>query len=707
MTSAITIARSSALTSRRAFRSPTDSNRATPAHARYLPAHTCPRPWETLASRAGARHEMRRPCAARQHVVVRRAGVSTPPPRWTTSALTVALGRRPSARSARTARVPKLGVAPAVRRAGARPRRSGWRCARRSTRRPSRARASAATRSPRSAVSRATPARPKRGSMRAVGRASARRALGAAAAAAIVPASTIRPPGPGTMPTAPPSRAGARAEHGLARCRRPPPNAGSSAPAGVSRAADQGAREERAGRGADRERDRAVRGGRARRAPQPRSGVDSPLQAPSPSKLCVGRAVGPRAAATSGASTPPSQRHRAADHDHAVAGRARARSRVRRRGPTTAIPSSPKLGSSSPSGSSRASATCDGAGAVGGLERRGEHDAPVAEDVEAAHAAGATPGASPAVRPSRPKSRSAAPVARVRRITSSAAAGLRRRRPPGARTGRARPRRPRSSRRRTPAPAPPRAKPRSEVARGGRAAAGAPVSERARTVSGTGHGARRSTNARRGRGSCDADAGLSARSEPAISAAISATSVGVRPTRTPRASSASCLAAAVPAVPETIAPGVAHRLAGRRGEARDVGDDRLGDVLGDVLGGLLLGRAADLAGHHDQLGLGVGLEQRDDVDEARARDRVAADADDARVAEAALGQLVADLVGQRARARDDADVALLEERGGDDPDVGLAGREHAGAVRADQPRACRCSRGGCRRAARRGPGCPR
>ena len=44
------------------------------------------------------------------------------------------------------------------------------------------------------------------------------------------------------------------------------------------------------------------------------------------------------------------------------------------------------------------------------------------------------------------------------------------------------------------------------------------------------------------------------RSDPAISAAISATSVGVRPTRTPLASSASCLAIAVPAVPETIAP---------------------------------------------------------------------------------------------------------------------------------------------------------
>ena len=168
------------------------------------------------------------------------------------------------------------------------------------------------------------------------------------------------------------------------------------------------------------------------------------------------------------------------------------------------------------------------------------------------------------------------------------------------------------------------------------------------------------------------------------SAAISATSVGVWPTRTPRASSASCFAFAVPGRAGDDRARVAHRLAGRRREAGDVGDHRLGDVLGDVLGGLLLGRAADLARHHDQLGLRVGLERGDHVDEARARDRVAADADDARVAEAALGQLVADLVGQRARARDDADVALLEERGRDDPDVRLARREDAGAVRADE-----------------------
>src|SRR3954468_17630149 len=133
--------------------------------------------------------------------------------------------------------------------------------------------------------------------------------------------------------------------------------------------------------------------------------------------------------------------------------------------------------------------------------------------------------------------------------------------------------------------------------------------------------------------------------------------------------------------------GVAHGLARRRGEAGDVADDGLLDVRRDVLGGLLLGRPTDLAAHHDELGLLVVLEELDDVDEARARHRVAADADDARVAEPALGELVADLVGQRAGARHDADVALLEEVGRDDADVRLARRQNAGAVGADQPNA--------------------
>src|SRR6185312_12335633 len=100
-----------------------------------------------------------------------------------------------------------------------------------------------------------------------------------------------------------------------------------------------------------------------------------------------------------------------------------------------------------------------------------------------------------------------------------------------------------------------------------------------------------------------------------------------------------------------------------------------------------LGRAADLAGQDDQLGLVVGLEQLEHIDERRTRDGVAADADDRAAAEAGARDLVADLVGERARARYDADVAALEERGRDDADVGLARREDAGTVRADQARA--------------------
>ena len=139
------------------------------------------------------------------------------------------------------------------------------------------------------------------------------------------------------------------------------------------------------------------------------------------------------------------------------------------------------------------------------------------------------------------------------------------------------------------------------------------------------------------------------------------------------------MAAAVPGAADDRAR-VAHRLAGRGGEAGDVGDDGLGHVLGDELRRLLLGRAADLAGHDDQLGLVVGLEELEDVDERGARDRVAADADDPGVAEAALGQLVADLVGQRARARDDADVALGEEAAGMMPTLALPGERMPGQL---------------------------
>ena len=67
-------------------------------------------------------------------------------------------------------------------------------------------------------------------------------------------------------------------------------------------------------------------------------------------------------------------------------------------------------------------------------------------------------------------------------------------------------------------------------------------------------------------------------------------------------------------------------------------------------------------------------------------DRVAADADAGRLADAERGELADGLVGQRARARDDADVARLVDVAGHDADLALAGRDDAGAVRADQAR---------------------
>ena len=95
---------------------------------------------------------------------------------------------------------------------------------------------------------------------------------------------------------------------------------------------------------------------------------------------------------------------------------------------------------------------------------------------------------------------------------------------------------------------------------------------------------------------------------------------------------------------------MAHRLPGRRREAGDVRQDRLRHLLVDEPCRLLLLVAADLAHEHDHLRLGVRVEARQDVDERRPDDRVAADPDDRRVAEAELRQLVTDLVGQRPRA---------------------------------------------------------
>src|SRR5690606_21452625 len=106
-------------------------------------------------------------------------------------------------------------------------------------------------------------------------------------------------------------------------------------------------------------------------------------------------------------------------------------------------------------------------------------------------------------------------------------------------------------------------------------------------------------------------------------------------------------------------PGVTHALAGRRGDTGDVGHHRLAHVACDVRGCSLLVATADLADHHDALGLRVALEQLDHVDEVHAAHRIAADAHAGALPQADLRGLVDRLVGERAGTRHDAHAALL------------------------------------------------
>src|SRR5262245_11008865 len=96
--------------------------------------------------------------------------------------------------------------------------------------------------------------------------------------------------------------------------------------------------------------------------------------------------------------------------------------------------------------------------------------------------------------------------------------------------------------------------------------------------------------------------------------------------------------------------GMAHAPAGRRRLPADEADHGLRDVGLDEGRGFLLGRAADLADHHDRFRLRIGLEEAQHVDEARAVHGIAADAHAGGLDQAALGQLMDHLVRERAAA---------------------------------------------------------
>src|SRR3972149_408114 len=132
-------------------------------------------------------------------------------------------------------------------------------------------------------------------------------------------------------------------------------------------------------------------------------------------------------------------------------------------------------------------------------------------------------------------------------------------------------------------------------------------------------------------------------------------------------------------------PGMAHAATRGRRLAADEAHHGFPHMRLHEGGGLFLRGAADLADHHDGGGARVVLEEAQDVDEARAVDGVAPDADARGLAEVALGQLVHHLVGERAAARDDAHGPCLVDVPGHDADLRLTRRDEPWAVGADEP----------------------
>src|SRR5665213_500919 len=141
---------------------------------------------------------------------------------------------------------------------------------------------------------------------------------------------------------------------------------------------------------------------------------------------------------------------------------------------------------------------------------------------------------------------------------------------------------------------------------------------------------------------------------------------------------------------------MAHAAAGRRRAPGDKADRRLfAAALGLVdeeLRSVLLGGAAYLADHDDRFRLRIGQKHFQHVDEFGALDGIAANADRSGLAEALAAGLEYRLIGERAGARDDADLARFEDISRHDADLAFASRHHARAVRPNQPRLGACER---------------
>ena len=129
---------------------------------------------------------------------------------------------------------------------------------------------------------------------------------------------------------------------------------------------------------------------------------------------------------------------------------------------------------------------------------------------------------------------------------------------------------------------------------------------------------------------------------------------------------------------------MAHAAAGRRGLSSDESDDWFFHVGFHEVSGEFLRIAADLANHHHCFRLGIAIEEIERVDEVRSDDGISADADRGRLSDTALRKLVHGFVSQRARSRNDTDIAFFVNAAGHDANLAFTGRDDARTIRSDQ-----------------------
>src|SRR6266702_408595 len=123
---------------------------------------------------------------------------------------------------------------------------------------------------------------------------------------------------------------------------------------------------------------------------------------------------------------------------------------------------------------------------------------------------------------------------------------------------------------------------------------------------------------------------------------------------------------------------MAHAASRRRSLPGNEADNRLLHIGFNPFRRAFFGVAADFTDQDDGLRAGIIVEKLDGIEEGRADDGIAADAN------AEARQLVDGFVSERAAAADHANVSLLVNAAGHDADFALARRNDAGAVRANE-----------------------